>query len=52
MDNVNKVERSELWNEIFVIIKQILRKEVDGDAVDAASATTSIEKLFKTLLKE
>ena len=52
MENTNKVERSELWNDIYRIVNQIPRKEVDGDAVDAPSATTSIEKLFKTLLKE
>ena len=45
MENTNKVERSELWNDIYRIVKQIPRKEVDGDAVDAPSATTSIENL-------
>ena len=52
MENTNKVERSELWNDIYRIVNQIPRKDVDCDAVDAPSATTSIEKLFKTLLKE
>ena len=52
MENTNKVERIKLWNDIYRIVNQIPRKEVDGDAVDAPSATTSIEKLFKTLLKE
>ena len=47
MENTNKVERSELWNDIYRIVKQIPRKEVDGDAVDAPSATTSIEKLIE-----
>ena len=46
MENTNKVERSELWNEIYNIVKQIPRKEVVGDAVDAPSATTSIENLI------
>ena len=47
MEKINKVERSELWNEIYNIVKQIPRKEVDGDAVDAPSATTSIENLIE-----
>ena len=47
MENTNKVERSELWNDIYRIVNQIPRKEVDGDAVDAPSATTSIEKLIE-----
>ena len=46
MENKNKVERSELWNEIYAIVKQIPQKDVEGDAVDAPSATTSIEKLI------
>mgnify|MGYP003437561107 CR=1 FL=1 len=47
MENTNKVERSELWNDIYRIVKQIPRKEVDGDAVDAPNATTSIENLIE-----
>ena len=47
MENTNKVERSELWNDIYRIVNQIPRKEVDGDAVDAPSATTSIENLIE-----
>ena len=47
MEKINKVERSELWNDIYRIVKQIPRKEVDGDAVDAPSATTSIENLIE-----
>ena len=46
MEKSNKVERSELWNEIYNIVKQIPRKDVEGDAVDAPSATTSIEEML------
>lgn len=46
MENTNKLERSELWNKIYDIVKQIPRKETNEDAVDAPSATTSIEKLI------
>ena len=52
LEEVRVIKRTELYNSILSIVKQIPRKEVDGDAVDAPSATTSIEKLFKTLLKE
>ena len=48
MENTNKVERSELWNDIYRIVNKIPRKEVDGDAVDASSATTSIEQLISS----
>ena len=46
MENTNKLERSELWNKIYDIVKQIPRKETNEDAVDVPSATTSIEKLI------
>ena len=49
MEKSNKVERSELWNEIYNIVKQIPRKDVEGDVgdvVDAPSATTSIEEML------
>ena len=46
MENTNKIKRSELWNEIYSIVKQIPRKEVAEDALDAPSATTSIENLI------
>ena len=46
MENTNKVERSELWNDIYRIVKQIPRKEVDGDAVDAPSCAYELEQLF------
>jgi ribulose 1,5-bisphosphate carboxylase large subunit-like protein len=48
MENTNKVERSELWNQIFSIVNQIPRKEDLGDAVDATSATTTIENLINS----
>ena len=48
MENINKLERSELWNEIYAIVKQIPRKETNEDAVDAPSATTSIEQLISS----
>ena len=41
------VERSELWWHIFEIVKQIPRKSVDGDAMDAHSASTDIELMLQ-----
>lgn len=46
MENTNKVQRSEMWEQIYKIVKQIPRKEVGGDAMDAPSAATEIEKYF------
>lgn len=40
-----EVKRTELWDQIYAIVKQIPRKETNEDAVDASSATTSIESL-------
>ena len=45
-DKANKIERSELWDKIHAIVKQIPIDYSQGDAMDAASATTEIEKLF------
>ena len=50
MENTNKIERSELWNQIYAIVKQIPRKDITEDAVDAPSATTSIEKLISSYI--
>lgn len=48
-EKVNKVERSELWDKIHAIVKQIPRAETDGDAMDAPSAATEIERLFNIM---
>ena len=50
MEKTSGIVRSEAWNKIYEIVKQIPRKEVRGDAVDAPSASTSIEALFLKLL--
>lgn len=41
-----KIQRSEIWKQIYGIVNKIPRKEVNGDAMDAASAATELEKLF------
>jgi hypothetical protein len=46
LEEVRKVERTELFNSIFSVVKQIPRKDVDGDAMDAPSCASEIEQLF------
>lgn len=47
-DETNKVY-SPLWHQIYAIVRQIPRANVEGDAMDASSATTQIEKLLTSL---
>lgn len=46
LEEVRKLERTELFNSIFSVVKQIPRKDVDGDAMDAISCAYEIEQLF------
>jgi len=46
MENRSEVSRSELWEKIYSIVSCIPRAKVDGDAVDAASASTAVEKML------
>jgi hypothetical protein len=46
LEEVRKVERSDLYNKIHSIVKQIPRKEVEGDAMDASSCAYELEQLF------
>jgi hypothetical protein len=46
IEEVRKVERTELFNSIFSVVKQIPRKDVDGDVMDAPSCASEIEQLF------
>lgn len=50
MEKSNNIERSEVWEQIYNLVKQIPREECEGDAPDAPSVTTSIEELFLKLL--
>lgn len=47
MENTNKIERSPLWNQIYYIVSQIPMKELQTDAVDAQSASSTIEHLVE-----
>ena len=45
-ETTNHTERSNLWNSIYELVKELPRANVEGDAVDYSSLTTSLEKLF------
>ena len=46
LEEVRMVKRTELYNSILSIVKQIPRKEVQDDAMDAPSCTYELEQLF------
>jgi hypothetical protein len=46
LEEVRKVERSDLYNKIYSIIKQIPREDVETDAMDSSSCAYDIEQLF------
>ncbi len=46
VEEVRKVTRTELFKSILSIVKQIPRKDVEGDAMDAPSCAYEIEQLF------
>ncbi len=46
LEEIKVIKRTELYNSILSIVKQIPRKEVDGDAVDAPSCAYELEQLF------
>lgn len=50
MEHSNKIQRSEVWEQIYNVVSKIPRKEVDGDAADAPSVATELEELFLKLL--
>lgn len=46
MEEISKVQRSEMWEIIYNIVNKIPRIHVVGDAMDAVSAATLIEEYF------
>ena len=52
LKEVRMVKRTELYNSILSIVKQIPRKEVKDDAMDAPSCTYELEQLFLKLQQE
>jgi hypothetical protein len=51
MEQSNRIQRSEVWEQIYKIVKTIPRADCDGmDAPDAPSVATELEVLFFKLL--
>ena len=51
MEQSNKVQRSEVWEQIYKVVKTLPRAECNGmDAPDAPSVATELEELFLKLL--
>lgn len=46
LEEVRVIKRTELYNSILSIVKQIPRKEVESDAMDAPSCAYELEQLF------
>ena len=46
LEEVRVIKRTELYNSILSIVKQIPRKEVEYDAMDAPSCAYELEQLF------
>ena len=53
MEKTINLKRSDLWEEIYQIVKQIPRKDITDDAPDAPSVATDLEELFyRNLIKQ
>jgi len=50
MEQSNKMQRSEVWEQIYKVVSKIPRKDVECDAADAPSVATELEELFLKLL--
>lgn len=50
MEKSNKVERSDVWNNIYEVLARLDLKQVEGDNLDRPSAATQIEEAVKKLL--
>lgn len=50
MEQSNKIQRSEVWEQIYKVVSKIPRKDVESDAADAPSVATELEELFLKLL--
>ena len=46
LEETTEIKRNTLYDEIYSFIKQIPRKDVDCDAMDAPSCAYEIEQLF------
>jgi hypothetical protein len=46
MEQSNKIERSEIWEQIYKVVCKLKVKEVEDNSIDVLSVTTELEKLF------
>ena len=44
LEEIKVIKRTELYNSILSIVKQIPRKEIESDAMDAGSCSYEIEQ--------
>ncbi len=52
MENIREISRSDIWEQIYNVVKKIPRENVEGDAADAPSVATELEELFLRLIPE
>lgn len=50
MEKSNKIQRSEVWEQIYKVVKTLPREQTEGDAPDAPSVASELEELFLKLL--
>lgn len=51
MEQSNRIQRSDVWEQIYKVVNTLPRAECNGmDAPDASSITTELEELFLKLL--
>lgn len=50
MEQSNRMQRSEVWEQIYKVVSKTPIKYVDGDEVYAHSVATELEELFFKLL--
>lgn len=46
MEETRNVERSDIWEQIYSVVKKIPREDVESDAADASSVASEIEELL------
>ena len=50
MEKSNKIQRSEVWEQIYKVVKTLPRDQTECDAPDAPSVASELEELFLKLL--
>ena len=50
MEKSNKIQRSEVWEQIYKVVKTLPRDQTECDAPDTPSVASELEELFLKLL--